>query len=42
MLWIKASYDLGYINKSIKENLLNEYKILAKKISAFAINIKKH
>ena len=41
MMWIKASSDLGYIKRDIKTELINEYKILVKKISTFAANLKR-
>ena len=41
MLWIKASKDLGYINKNIEYKYIKEYKILVKKISTFTANLKK-
>ena len=41
MLWIKASYDLGYIKKDLAQKYINEYKILVKKISSFTYNLKR-
>ena len=40
LLWIKTSYDLGYIKEETKEYYLREYQILVKKISAFTKNLK--
>jgi len=41
MLWIKASYDLGYIKKDVTQRYIKEYKILVKKISSFTYNLKR-
>ena len=41
MLWIKTSKDLKYINEDVYERYIKEYKILVKKISTFAYNIKR-
>ena len=40
MLWIKTSYELGYISNKDLQYFISEYKILVKKISAFISNMK--
>ena len=42
MLWLKASYDLGYIDFQTTERYIKQYKMLVKKISTFTINLKSH
>ena len=41
LLWIKASYDLGYLSHKRAAEYIGEYKILVKKISTFANNLKR-
>ena len=41
LLWIKASYDLGYLSKERALKYIREYKILVKKISTFTNNLKR-
>ena len=40
MLWIKTSKDLGYIDSSLSDRYISQYKILVKKISSFTHNVK--
>lgn len=40
ILWIRVSRDLGYIDKNLSNQLIDEYKILVKRLSVFTTNIK--
>lgn len=42
ILWIKTSFDLGYIDLKTKNTYLDKYTILVKKLSVFTKNLKQH